>query len=413
MAFGNGSFVTGGQLSIENVTVTSFNELLVASRKSQMNYKPTWGASSFRYELVETGAGSSAAETNGEFLLKSGTASSNVASITTNKRGQYRAGAVGQAGIGVRIPTSPTGTQEVKWGYSDLIESGFYFGEDSTGKFVAILTGGVETKTYQVNWNGDKLDGTGSSGLTLDYSKGVITHIDFTWYGYGTIQFSLFLYDESKKKQIRVITHTIEVNNSASITDPNQPLKFEVSNGTTTSTNLNFYVGGHQFSTYEGDFTPKSRSFSEVLSNYTTALNTDWQPLIAIRKKSTFNGRPNSVNVALKSLVTAGDGELEVRVTRDATTSNLTFSSPTGVPASETAVETKVTGETALTTSSDGTAIDYGFVEGSGNKQVKTISQNTKLELSTDGETVLWIRRLSPTGTIIVKHANLNWEESW
>jgi hypothetical protein len=37
-------------------------------------------------------------------------------------------------------------------------------------------------------WNGDKLDGTGASGLTLDLTKPQILWIDFEWLGVGNVR---------------------------------------------------------------------------------------------------------------------------------------------------------------------------------------------------------------------------------
>ena len=40
----------------------------------------------------------------------------------------------------------------------------------------------------QADWNGDKLDGTGTSGITLDTSKAQILWIDFEWLGVGSVR---------------------------------------------------------------------------------------------------------------------------------------------------------------------------------------------------------------------------------
>lgn len=45
----------------------------------------------------------------------------------------------------------------------------------------------VRTVT-QANWNGDKLDGTGTSGYTLDISKAQILFMDFEWLGVGSVR---------------------------------------------------------------------------------------------------------------------------------------------------------------------------------------------------------------------------------
>lgn len=46
----------------------------------------------------------------------------------------------------------------------------------------------VDNVVAQADWNGDKLDGTGSSGLTLDTTKSQIFWQDFEWLGVGSVR---------------------------------------------------------------------------------------------------------------------------------------------------------------------------------------------------------------------------------
>ena len=46
----------------------------------------------------------------------------------------------------------------------------------------------VEFRVSQANWNGDKLDGTGSSGITLDVTKAQILWTDIEWLGVGSVR---------------------------------------------------------------------------------------------------------------------------------------------------------------------------------------------------------------------------------
>ena len=46
----------------------------------------------------------------------------------------------------------------------------------------------VDTQILQTNWNGDKLDGSGPSGITLDPSKTQIMWIDLEWLGVGSVR---------------------------------------------------------------------------------------------------------------------------------------------------------------------------------------------------------------------------------
>jgi hypothetical protein len=49
----------------------------------------------------------------------------------------------------------------------------------------------VDTKTPQSQWNIDKLDGTGPSGMNLDLGKMQMWYIDYSWYGAGFIRYGV------------------------------------------------------------------------------------------------------------------------------------------------------------------------------------------------------------------------------
>jgi hypothetical protein len=46
----------------------------------------------------------------------------------------------------------------------------------------------VETRVAQANWNLDKMDGAGPSGLTLDITKAQILWMDIEWLGLGSVR---------------------------------------------------------------------------------------------------------------------------------------------------------------------------------------------------------------------------------
>ena len=71
-------------------------------------------------------------------------------------------------------------------------ENGFYLElSGSNVSFVrrSLVTGSVvNTPASQSQWNVDKLDGNGPSGLTLDITKAHILWMDFEWLGTGTVR---------------------------------------------------------------------------------------------------------------------------------------------------------------------------------------------------------------------------------
>jgi len=52
----------------------------------------------------------------------------------------------------------------------------------------AIVSKTIDTKIPQSQWNLDKLDGTGPSGMTIDLSKMQMLYMDYSWYGAGFIR---------------------------------------------------------------------------------------------------------------------------------------------------------------------------------------------------------------------------------
>ena len=71
-------------------------------------------------------------------------------------------------------------------------DNGFYVEADGTDIYLvkrSSVTGSVvETKIAQADWNVDKLDGTGTSEVTLNFSKSQIMWMDVEWLGVGSIR---------------------------------------------------------------------------------------------------------------------------------------------------------------------------------------------------------------------------------
>jgi hypothetical protein len=78
-----------------------------------------------------------------------------------------------------------------RWGYFDA-DNGVFFQQTGTGLSIvqrSSTTGSpVDTVVDQADWNIDKLDGTGVSGVTIDLSKGNIFVYDLEWLGVGRVR---------------------------------------------------------------------------------------------------------------------------------------------------------------------------------------------------------------------------------
>ena len=174
--------------------------------------------------------------------------------------------------------------------------NGIFFDQQSDGMGVTIRTftsgSAVDTRVLQANWNIDKLNGTGASGITLDFTKTLIWFFDFEWLGVGTVRWGFFIGGKP------VYCH--EVNNSNESTlvymsTPNLPIRHEIENtgtgaavGFTQICNTVVSEGGVSETGFPF-------GFSRGAVPLTTNNNTSIYPLIAIRLKTGYLGSKISI----------------------------------------------------------------------------------------------------------------------
>ena len=115
-------------------------------------------------------------------------------------------------------------------------DNGMYFEVDGdTAYFVErSLSLGTTTRVAQEDWNVDKLDGTGLSGITLNPSKAEILWMDIEWLGVGTVRIGFVI--DGKFIHCHSFHHANLIE-STYITTASLPVRYEIANtGITTST---------------------------------------------------------------------------------------------------------------------------------------------------------------------------------
>jgi hypothetical protein len=185
-------------------------------------------------------------------------------------------------------------------GYFSTQNGIFLQQDDSTVSFVlrTYTSGAVDDtrSVSQANWNGDKLDGTGVSGITLDLTKSQILFIDIEWLGVGSVRCG-FVIDGQY-----IVAHTFtNANQNAKVymTTAILPVRYEITNkAATASASTMKQVCSSVIS--EGGY--EATSIDHV-ARRTTALgtiSTTFLPLVSIRLASTALGAvvlPNRVQV--------------------------------------------------------------------------------------------------------------------
>ncbi len=115
-------------------------------------------------------------------------------------------------------------------GYYDDDNGLFFLDDEGTIKVVrrTKVTGSVvNNKTAQSDWNLDIMDGTGVTGVNVDWGKAQIFTIDFEWLGVGRIRYGLVI------EGIPIYVHEEKLANSINtvyMSTPNLPLRYQIEN---------------------------------------------------------------------------------------------------------------------------------------------------------------------------------------
>jgi hypothetical protein len=132
------------------------------------------------------------------------------------------------------IPATPKTNLRQRVGYFGA-DNGMYFEINGTTPYFVerSLSTGTSTSVAQSDWNIDKLDGTGVSGITLDISKAQILWMDIEWLGLGTVRLGFVI--DGKFIHAHSFHHANLIQ-STYITTASLPLRYEIANtGITTS----------------------------------------------------------------------------------------------------------------------------------------------------------------------------------
>jgi hypothetical protein len=144
----------------------------------------------------------------------------------------------------------------------------------------------VDTPVAQIDWNGDKLDGTGDSGFTVDVTKAQIFWQDFEWLGVGSVRCGFVINGQV------IICHTFQNANSLTnvyMTTAILPVRYEVENvGSITSNAKLKQICSTVIS--EGGYEKKVAPLVARMTTVNASITTSFIPLVSIRLASGRTG---------------------------------------------------------------------------------------------------------------------------
>lgn len=181
-------------------------------------------------------------------------------------------------------------------GYSDGVNGIEFQNNGTTNQFTVYSTTGNRDETVtQANWNIDKLDGTGSTGITLDITKTQIVMIDFQALYVGRVRVGFDI--GGRLCYVHEFNHANLVTSSY-IATANLPVRCGMTCTGTVSTTMDFVCCSVISEGGQDDVT--GYSFSQ--EGTVTAGNGTDTHILSVQPKTTFNAIANRSKFVLESL---------------------------------------------------------------------------------------------------------------
>jgi hypothetical protein len=310
------------------------------------------------------------------------------------------------------VPNSPKENLRQRIGYFGA-DNGLYFEVDGTTAYFVerSLSTGTSTRVAQSDWNVDKLDGTGPSGITLDLTKAQILWMDIEWLGLGTVRIGFVINGQM------IHCHSFHHANfiaSTYITTASLPLRYEIANtGVTTSSSTLKQVCSTVIS--EGGYELRGLQQAvgtPITAPYTMTVAGTFYPIISIRLKTTPDRLDAIVIMTALSLMGVNNGiNYNWQVRASGTTTGGTWTSA----GDDSAVEYKLNG-TGIT---GGRILASGFFNSAnqGSPSIDILKEALfKFQLERNGLTgtpyeLTVVVAASPISSSEEVYAAMDWEE--
>lgn len=276
--------------------------------------------------------------------------------------------------------------------------NGFFFERSADGTLNCVIrsktTGSVvDTVVPQSSWNGDKLNGSGPSGITLDLSKTQLLVIDYEWYGAGAVKFNFVIDDQ-----------TIEIhqfNHANHLTDPwcstpFVPMRVEMENVSAAAGSSMYQISSCHSQEASSDSLGFPLSIATPITGKTLTTANTYYPVLSIRLKST-----NLNGIVIPQYLQSGTLDNTFTHFQLLLNATLTGASWTNHPTAESIVQY----DTSATAYSGGTILNQGFAASGYNDRLSlnenAASGNFQLGRNTMGT-------VSDTLTVVIAATNSN-----
>lgn len=227
------------------------------------------------------------------YVLNSGTTTGSVIA-QTKRYFRYQPGKGQQIKQTFVLGSAINTNQTKRIGYFDA-NDGIFLEQTPSGIFLVLrnsATGSVVNRTVaQASWNGDPLNGTGISGLTINWDNLQLMSIQYQWLGAGAVQISFNIRGQE------IIAHTFYSSNdfpTIYMLSGSLPLRYEITNSNTATASSMKFICGNVISDSGNSVEDElGNSWSVATPVAGVTASTTITPIIGIRLKTTYLSNPN------------------------------------------------------------------------------------------------------------------------
>lgn len=285
--------------------------------------------------------------------------------------------------------------------------NGVYLQQDGLTLSICLASQSLNTitKVEQSSWNGDVFNGSGTSGRTIDITKGNIFWSDIEWLGVGDVRTGFFV---DGKPVVAHTFHNDNVHPTTYMTTAVLPCRYELENTTAQASGSTM----RQICTTvmsEGGYEGFSRRYNVTKngSNPTTLTTQDIQyPMIALRLNPNRLDSviiPSNISVVLEETAANKPATVQYRILLNPGLSGGSWSTHFNGNVDYNITATAVTG---------GTDIIGGYISSSGSLDVSSINDfNFQLGRTQTDVSDVFVVTLTPIEDGAVVYCDLSWFE--
>lgn len=393
--------ISQNSTALTDINRDPYGDIRIVQKTSCIELKSCFGLSKLRDIAITSGTGT-VTNTPGDSEYKLRAVGPNsVATLKSAERGRYVSGYGAEAGIGIRLGATLNSDVTAMWGLYDGTD-GFIYRVTGSNIEIVIRRNGVETVFPRSVWNVDRVDGSGPSGITLDLTKGNVFNIQFSWYGYGIIDFRVVATNKHNEQRF-VSLHRYTPLTNTSVQNPNLPIYAGLTHNNLLSalTTSDLFVAGRQYSII-GQYKALKRINCAYVTNFSVSSTTIFLPVLSIRRKAGYLG--NGVRIVSADLLPTSTNQI-IQVRVGGTLNNTIFTNINDQLVEETCIEMNTT----ATTITGGFVIWTGIIASTRNNS--TFIDTIDYDLTEDSILTLCAKGIGQTNGTFA--GAMRWTEEW